>query len=501
MALTALHTPHDWQQALDRARREGRQRDFDGLADDLADRWPGLALTTWLPELNAAERASVWRCEGLRVRPTTDHGLRVQLATPQAVEHFLRLPSSVRRRIRRLGLSAGLGRDHVVEALLAGDLHGLEALRVEGNNLRRREAVTWRGDDNVVHLRVEGDERLLPALAELPALRRLALPCNRLDDVAVAALGELPLAELDLRGNRIGDRGAQHLARLPLVRLLLGQNALGPEGASALAGCSTLQVLDLSHNPIGDEGARALGRTESLVELDLRACGLTPWGARGLARANTLHVLHAPKNALGDLGLGYLSALPLRRLNVARCELTELRPLRRLPLVDLEVSGNALGSAAVPGTMKPLHTLRMDRCGVADVRPLQGLGLRVLSLSGQALDPGSGPVLASLQALERLYLDDTGLGCDDARALAALPWLQVLHLAGNAVDERGVEALAGAPRLERLVLDRNPLSEHAVAVLAGADRLKRLHLRHTGVPELVLEALREALPSCEVLPG
>lgn len=523
MESLAFTTPGDWRRALQGARAAGREREFDALADSLTERWPGLALSWWLPELSAAERETVWRREpGLRLRPTTCEGLRVQLADRSGVEHFLKLPSSVRQRVRRLAVGAGLGRAWVIEALLAGDLLALDTLRVEGNNLRRREAVTWRGDDNVVHMRVEGDERLFSALGQLPALRRLALPGNRLDDVALRSFSGLPLEELDLRGNRVGDAGAELLAALPLRALRLGSNQVGPEGAEALASCRTLELLDLSHNPLGDDGARALGRTESLVHLALRQCDVGTVGAKGLARANTLEVLELPQNPLEDAGLRYLSALPLAALAVERCELTDLRPLWRLPLRSLDVSGNAVGHARVPGSMRRLQVLRMDRCGVADVTPLEGLSelhelriegsqlgevgalralpLRVLSLSGQPIGDAGAEVLAEVESLERLYLDDASVGCAGARALAGLPWLQVLHLAGNAVDDRGIEALAGAPRLERLVLDRNPLSDDAAAVLAGAGGLKRLHLRQTGLEELVLDALREALPSCEVLP-
>ena len=523
MAPVAFTTPGDWQEALQSARAAGRERDFDALAEALAERWPGLALSWWLPELSADERARAWKREpGLRIRPTTCGGLRVQLADQAGVEHFLRLPSGVRQRVRRLAVGAGLGRTWVIEALLAGDLVELETLRVEGNNLRRREAVTWRGDDNVVHMRVEGDERLFSALAELPALRRLALPGNRLDDVALRSFEGLALEELDLRGNRVGDAGAEILARLPLRALRLGSNQVGPEGAGALAACATLELLDLSQNPLGDDGARALGKTGSLVQLVLRGCDLGPAGAKGLARANTLEVLDVPQNPLEDAGLGYLSALPLASLDAERCGLTDLRPLWRLPLRSLDVSGNAIGHARVPGSMRRLQVLRMDRCRIEDLAPLAalselhelrvegaelssvdalgGLGLRVLSLSGQPIGDEGAAVLAGVETLERLYLDDAGVSGRGARALANLPWLQVLHLAGNAVDERGIEALAGAPRLERLVLDRNPLSDDAVAVLAGAEGLKRLHLRQTGLEELVLDALREALPSCEVLP-
>src|SRR5205823_5823989 len=94
---------------------------------------------------------------------------------------------------------------------------------------------------------------------------------------ALARSPNLPgLRRLELPRNRIGDAGAEALACSPhlrLERLSLLANALGPAGAEALADSDLLaglRALDLSYNDVG-AGVRALAGADlaSLRVLEL----------------------------------------------------------------------------------------------------------------------------------------------------------------------------------------------------------------------------------------
>lgn len=82
--------------------------------------------------------------------------------------------------------------------------------------------------------------------------------------VAVAAVGFVPLRELNLRGNRLDDDAVVTLARskaiTKLTALDLSDNPFGLEGVKALASADLplLESLDLSRVPMGRTGAVAL---------------------------------------------------------------------------------------------------------------------------------------------------------------------------------------------------------------------------------------------------
>jgi len=528
--------------ALAALKADGRRRAFNRLADSAARRFPPLVMAWWLPGLTRRERAAVAAAESeLRLRPCFDRdGAALHICSPEGADRFLRLSRETRRALAALSFSAGLGRDLVTACLLAGDLDEVADLRLEANSLKPREALVWRGDENLIHVRVDGDDRLFEALGELPALTSLRLRSNRLGSVGARALAALTgLTRVDLRGNRVGSEGAAALATLPaLTHLDLSFNEVRPEGAGALAGAPALTHLDLSGNPIGDAGAAALGELVPLERLGLAAANLGPGAPAALVGLAGLTHLDLGRNRLGDLALTPLARLPsLRALALARVGVSAdgVRAVSGLTgLTELTLSGNPLGDdgAAALAGLTGLTLLAVDRCGVGprgaralpagglttlrldagaadprlgpgDISTLINPELQVLSLSGQSVgdaDAAACRQLARCDRLERLYLAHAGATDADAEALSALPLLRVLHLDGGTVGPVGAAALAALPSLEHLVLDGNPLGAAGAATLSDAPALIRLHLRDADVSELARDALCAALPDTDILP-
>lgn len=120
------------------------------------------------------------------------------------------------------------------------------------------------------------------------------------------ALGTIDhLTSLDLSGNPMGCLGVRELARgvaaNKLEELKLSGTGMGSEGlnylAEALAGKTSLRVLDLSNNPtIGqlidtpwENLAQALKTCLGIETLILKKCYIFPWAASRLAEAIELH--------------------------------------------------------------------------------------------------------------------------------------------------------------------------------------------------------------------
>jgi len=201
--------------------------------------------------------------EQLLIRPCFGFdGAVLTLRTETAMDTLVELGPDLGPGIVRLVVTPGLGRQGLAELLTTLPLDGLRSLRMEGNDVRSRQAIVTPTATNVVKLRIEGDDRILRALNRMPVLEDLRLAHNRLATSGCSAIATLRrLTKLDLSGNPIRDAGAFRLARgLPLLRELRVRNCdIGDRGAQELND-RPLDVLDLSQNPISDAVRDRLGQ-------------------------------------------------------------------------------------------------------------------------------------------------------------------------------------------------------------------------------------------------
>ncbi|MCB9763332.1 MAG: hypothetical protein H6739_26435 [Alphaproteobacteria bacterium] len=262
---------------LDRYRRDDARDDFTALGDRLAREAPARALALCLPNATAKARRALLRVDesDLLLRPCFGApGTTLTLRSREGLRTLLHLGPQLGPGLVRLVVVAGVGQDGLAEVLTRLPLDSLMSLRMEGQGLRSRQPVIFEDHDNVVHLRITGDDPVIRAVAALPALRDLRLCDNRIGPAGARSLSTLAsLRRLDLRGNALGDEGAIALStHLGLQDLRLEDNCIGPAGALAIATMQNLTFLDLSRNPVGEAAIAALSAMPGLDGLRVEGC-------------------------------------------------------------------------------------------------------------------------------------------------------------------------------------------------------------------------------------
>ena len=281
---------------LDALRKAGDRAGFTRLTDTLAYDAPLQSLRLCLPTAHRDALLELARAE-LKLRPCFgEPGCSLSVRDDRELDTLVSLGDQLGTGIVRMVVLPGIGRERLHELLRALPLSELKALRMEGNNIRCREAAVQYGPGNVIHLRILGDDRVLLAVHELRSLEELRLCENRLGPAGARAVAPLPLFRLNLRNNGIGDAGAAALSEAVAQVLELQSNDIGPKGAEMLA-LVDAKVLDLSCNPIGDDGARFLARG-NYEGLRLDRCGIGDIGAEALLGLRGGRVLNLRRNPI-----------------------------------------------------------------------------------------------------------------------------------------------------------------------------------------------------------
>ncbi len=142
-----------------------------------------------------------------------------------------------------------------------------------------------------------------------------------------------------------------------------------------------------------------------------------------------------------------------------------------------------------------------DELGVASIIGLRNLAqLRDVSLTGLTATRLEMELIAEIPALRRLHLVRAQLPGDALEGLAACEQLNELCLAEAAFAPRQLASLQRLPSLTQLDLRRTHLDQASLQELALLKPLRRLQLEDAGLDAQALDALRVALPQCEVCP-
>jgi len=289
----------------------------------------------------------------------------------------------------------------------------------------------------------------------------------------IAHVSQMPavrlLRELVVQDGRVGNNGLAILAESPHLRelrvLRLPMAGIGGRVAGPLR-LPKLETLDLSQNSLRDVDLANLLQSglPAVRDLHLGYNNLSDGSMALLALsplASGLESLSLVGNRrLGDVALGWLATMGLKRLDVSHARPTEV------------------GMQAL-GRMSHLEELALDRCELGDSRFkafafAEGAEKLHSLRAGRAL-LGDEALIALITHRARewksLRLPFNHLGPRSIRVLAESPsmaYLRELNLAGNRLDDGAALLLARSPYLSRLqILDvsENPLTAVGLGAL------------------------------------
>lgn len=419
-------------------------------------------------------------------------------------------------------------------------LYALDSLSLRHNKITEITALSTLGGLDTLDL--SGNQiRNVNALAEIRGLRILNLSDNPIADCS--ALQNLKsLNSLNLTGTTVSEEAALSLAEaLPFcaIRVTVGEKEeILYRNNRFRADAEELQLYGMSIQDIG-----ALEQFTKVKILDLSGNGITD--LRPLMRLSELETLNLSGNEISDLRP--LMGLPkLKKLDVSSNLINETSSLGAIgTLEELNLSGNRIVSFAGLEKLKKLTSLDLSSTGVSDSVLSEFYGMTSLmrldlqgnsGLTDQAVStlksqltgcsiltsdlvyeidfsghtvrsdekhlafPSSG--IWDLSGLGRLNrLVELDLSNNEISSLYQFEvcrcrdTLKTVNLSGNKISE--VLSLSALTALEDL-----DLSNNVIEVAVGLDRistLKRLNLSGNPLQEGQLEALREALPDCEII--
>jgi hypothetical protein len=124
----------------------------------------------------------------------------------------------------------------------------------------------------------------------------------------------------------------------------------------------------------------------------------------------------------------------------------------------------------------------------------------ILNLSSTKITDAGLAQVSRLKKVKFLYLFDTAITDAGVVHLKELPRLEILCLDRTQITDVGLKTLEELPRLERLhVHSRAPITDAGLESLKKHRRLFELRVGGPNITEEGVEALRQALPRCEVV--
>lgn len=129
------------------------------------------------------------------------------------------------------------------------------------------------------------------------------------------------------------------------------------------------------------------------------------------------------------------------------------------------------------------------------------LSFTAVSMRNQFDDAQLAKLEPVMDLIVSLDLASSKVSDEGVKLLAEAKSLRMLRLSESGVTDASLDLLAGLPELESLNLYGTAVSNEGVMSLAGLPNLKHLYLWQTQVDEAGADALRKAMPECEIVMG
>lgn len=256
---------------------------------------------------------------------------------------------------------------------------------------------------------LEGNDTQFLAVCTITSLIELNVNYSSLTDNAFRHIEHLPrLKRLSFAGTNVTGFAYDVLKTLPYIEEVRCNPCRETAAAAkALAGCPSLQVLELSKSGFQSADVQKLLDLPVLEELLLSSCKNLGNGCfENIARSQLKRVVFS-HGACGDETCRHLS---------------ESTTMDRLSISDVPITGCGIGYLGqIPG-LKSLLLGGMN-VGTSDLRQLGTCpNLRELSLLDMPLDNGIVEYLLNLPKLEELFISDTKISESGRKRLMSKPW-------------------------------------------------------------------------------
>ena len=255
-----------------------------------------------------------------------------------------------------------------------------------------------------------------------------------------------------------------------------------------------------------------------ITGVDLTGTVLDPKELENLAGLNQVRELYLPGSAFTPGAGSKLEGNAELKAIAGMTGLERLQfSLHFLPYFNV----NDAGFANFNG-LTSLKELRCTQCRIAQQGLAPFVNLESLDMSYWMFGDAAMASLAGMKNLRRLYLRDTSVTDEGLKHIRGLTRLEELDLYGAKVTDRGIASLSDLQQLRKLILLGAPITDESVPTIAGMTHLRELNLyrshitnsalaklaslhdlttvdlRYSRVTSTGVEALRAAVPSCEI---
>lgn len=273
----------------------------------------------------------------------------------------------------------------------------------------------------------------------------------------------------------------------PSVRSSLSLIAVGLRPAFAVAAVVGLLV-------VGNGCNRSPSPAASSTSPVSAPTAETTTGAEAVAPDATVKPSEQPSNEVApkkNEKAEKTEVIPAELVNLA----AEIRPAA--------VALSKLGGEIEVGVGEKVISVDLDGKEVRDadlVHVAALTELKSLNLSNTAITDAGLAQLLSLKKLKFLYLFGTKVTDSGAASIAAFPRLEVLCLDQTEISDIGLKTLEDLPRLEKLhVHSKAKITDAGLESLKKHTRLFELRIGGPGLSEKAIDALKAALPDCNVV--